>query len=87
MSQDERVAQNHKEYISVQTVVKFDNDKTKIHYRLIFEFPQTKLREGNAFTRVCPPLLSGTIPPGATKADGTHPTGMLSCFINASWPF
>ena len=65
------------------------------HYR-----PQTKLRKGNVFTSVChvfcvpprqtrqtpPPTPDHTPPPQTTNAaDGTHPTGMHSCFFFICW--
>ena len=57
--------------------------------------PQTKLRKGNVFTSVCQEFCQGEVytllsrhPPAdtplpqqtATAADGTHPTGMHSCY-------
>ena len=42
--------------------------------------PQTKLRKGNTFTSVC--QTRQTSPQQtATAADGTHPTGIHSCFV------
>ena len=36
--------------------------------------------EGSA-SRGCLPTGGGVDPPGTGKADGTHPTGMLSCIV------
>ena len=48
-----------------------------------FYRPQTKLRKGNVFTRVCQEFCpqGGVYPPRqtATALDDTHPTGMHSC--------
>ena len=41
--------------------------------------PATKLGQGNIFSSVCHP---GQVHPRGQWADGTHPTGMHSCFPN-----
>ena len=67
--------------------------KCLVHEWFIFLPSATELRKGYGFTGVChsvhrgmyPSMHWGRQPPGqtpptATAADGTHPTGMHSCF-------
>ena len=62
----------------------------KVKYKVYFYRSQTKLRKGNVFRSVCQEFcpqgggacVAGVCMAGdtATAADGTHPTGMHSCW-------